>query len=51
MFEPTPTVLQLDLISILVNFTCELGQVMRRYDFLEDMLLIVSDVRNDSNLP
>ena len=27
--------LHLDLILILVNFSCELGQVMTRYDFLE----------------
>ena len=26
--------LQLDLISLLVNFSCELGQIMTRYDFL-----------------
>ena len=23
-----------DLISLLVNFSCELGQIMTRYDFL-----------------
>ena len=27
--------LQLDLILILVNFSCELGQIMTIYDFLE----------------
>ena len=27
--------IQLDLISILVNFLCELGQIMTRYDFQE----------------
>ena len=26
--------LELDIISYLVNFTCELGQIMTRYDFL-----------------
>ena len=26
--------LQLDLIKLLVNFSCELGQIMTRYDFL-----------------
>ena len=26
--------LELDLISLLVNFSCELGQIMTRYDFL-----------------
>ena len=30
MFELT----ELDLISVLVNFSCELGQIMTRYDFL-----------------
>ena len=25
---------ELDLISLLVNFSCELGQIMTRYDFL-----------------
>ena len=24
----------IDLISLLVNFSCELGQIMTRYDFL-----------------
>ena len=26
--------LELDLMSLLVNFLCELGQIMTRYDFL-----------------
>ena len=26
--------LELDLISLLVNFSCELGKIMTRYDFL-----------------
>ena len=26
--------LELDLISLFVNFSCELGQIMTRYDFL-----------------
>ena len=26
--------LKLNLISLLVNFSCELGQIMARYDFL-----------------
>ena len=26
--------LELDIISLLVNFSCELGYIMTRYDFL-----------------
>ena len=26
--------IELDLISLLVNFLCELGQIMTKYDFL-----------------
>ena len=42
--------LELDLISLLVNFSCELGQIMTRYDFLLARRVILSNVRTDSNL-
>ena len=34
-FEQCLNRLQLDLISLLVNFAHELGEIMTRYDFLE----------------
>ena len=39
--------LQLDLISILVNFSWELGQIMTRYDFLCARWVIVRNVWTD----
>ena len=42
--------LQLYLIMILVNFSCELGQIMARYDFIEARWMILSNVRTDSSL-
>ena len=39
-----------DLISLLVNFSCELGPIMTRYDFLWARLVILSNVRTDLNL-
>ena len=42
--------LQLDRISLLVNFSCGLGQKIIRYDFIWARRLILSNVRNDSNL-
>ena len=42
--------LELDLISLLVNFSCELGQIMTRYDFLWAKWVILSTVRTDLNL-
>ena len=33
-FEQCSNRLELDLISLLVNFLCELGQIIARYDFL-----------------
>ena len=45
MFEPT-----LDLILILVNLSCALGQIMTRYDFPEAWRVILRNVRTDSNL-
>ena len=41
--------LELDLISLLVNFSCELGQRMTRYDFLWARWVILSNVRTDLN--
>ena len=38
------------LISVLVNFSCQLGQIMTRYDLLEPRIVILSNVRTDSNL-
>ena len=45
MFEPA----QLNLIILLINFSCELGQIMTRYDLLGDRLVILSNVQTDSN--
>ena len=42
--------LDLDLISLLVKFSCELGQIMTRYDFLWVRWVILSHVRTDLNL-
>ena len=42
--------LELDLISLLVNFSCELGPIMTRYDFLWARWVILSNVRTDLNL-
>ena len=42
--------LELDLISLLVNFSCELGQAMTSYDFLWAIRVILSNVRTDLNL-
>ena len=42
--------LQLDLISLLVNLSCELGPIMVRYDLLEVRLVTLSNVLTDSNL-
>ena len=42
--------LELDLISLLVNFLCELGQIMTRYDFLWARWMILSNVRTDLNI-
>ena len=42
--------LELDLISLLVNFSCELGQIMTRYDFLWAIWVILSNVRTNLNL-
>ena len=39
-----------DLISLLVNFSCELGHIMIRYDFLWAIRVILRNVRTDLNL-
>ena len=36
--------------SNLVNFACELGAIMTRYDFLEARRMILNNVRIDFNL-
>ena len=41
--------LELYLISLLVNFSRELGQIMTRYDFLWDRWVILSNVQSDLN--
>ena len=43
--------LELDLISLLVNFSCELGPIMTKYDFLWARLVIMSNVRIDLKIP
>ena len=40
--------LELDLISLLVNFSCELGQIMTRYDFIWPRLVNLNNVQTDS---
>ena len=42
--------LELYLISLLVNFSCELGQIMTRYDLLWTGSVILSNVRTDLTL-
>ena len=41
--------LQFDLISRLINFSYELGQIMTKYDFLEARRVILRNIRNDSD--
>ena len=43
-------VLVFDLISLLVNFSCELGQIMTRYDFLWARWVILRNFQPDLNL-
>ena len=51
-FEQLSNRLQLDLISLLVNFWYELGKMMNRYVFLDARFVILSNVWTDSqNLP
>ena len=42
--------LELDLISLLINFSCEVGQIMTRYDFLWARWVILSNVQTNLNL-
>ena len=42
--------LQLDLITLLVNFSYQVGTMMSRYDFLEARRVILRNVRTDYNL-
>ena len=49
-FEQCLNQLQLDLISLLVNFSCELGSIITRYDFLEDRRMILSNIELERNL-
>ena len=42
--------LELDIISLLVNFSCELGPIMTRYDFLWARWVILINVRTHLNL-
>ena len=39
--------LQIALISLLVNISCELGKIMTRYEFLWTRRVILSNVRNN----
>ena len=39
--------LQLDIVSLLVNFVCELGQIMTRYDLLGVRRVIQADSQLD----
>ena len=41
---------QLYLILILVNFSCELGQIIIRHDFLWTIRVILGNVRTDLNI-
>ena len=49
-FEQYLNRLQLDPISLLVNFSHELAQIMTMYDFLSAKQAILSNVRTDFNL-
>ena len=42
--------IQLDIISLMVNLSCESGQLMARYEFLGAMRMFICNVRTDSNL-
>ena len=49
-FEKCSNLLQVDMISLLVNLLDDLGQIMARYDFLEATRVILSNVGAESNL-
>ena len=46
-FEQCSNQLQLDLITLLVNFSYQVGTMMSRYAFLEARPVILSNVRTD----
>ena len=46
-FEPCLNQLQLDLITLLVNVSYQVGTMMSRYDFLEARRVILRNVRTD----
>ena len=48
MFKPTSTCP--NIMSLLVNFSCELEKIMSIYDFIWPRWFILSNVRIDSNL-
>ena len=48
--EPCSNRLELDLISLLVNFSYELGQIMARFDFLWPGWVNLNNVQTDSQL-
>ena len=49
-FEQCLNQLQVDLITLLVNFSYQVGTMMSRYDFLEARRVILRNVRTDYNL-
>ena len=49
-FEQCSNRLQLDLISLLVHCSCEFGQIVTRYNSLYARRVILSNVRNNSQL-
>ena len=49
-FEQYLNQIQLDPISLLVNFSHELAQIITTYDFLSARQAILSNVRTDFNL-
>ena len=48
--EPCSNRFELDLISLLVNFSYELGQIMARFDFLWPRWVNLNNVQTDSQL-
>ena len=49
-FEQCLNQLQLDLMTLLVNFSYQLGTMMSSYDFLEARRVILNNVRTDLQL-
>ena len=48
-FEQCSNQVQLDLITLLVNFSYQVGTMTSRYDFLEARRVILSNVRSEAN--